>query len=107
MSTQYRLMQSGKTASGGCSADQGSSEPVAPRIIQENINHESCISMHDTDSTVTVKYAHSFSATIVQSDNKSGFAKTFFNHGWKLNLNCAVVCDFLTQENPHTRQRFT
>jgi hypothetical protein len=33
MSTQYRLVQSGKTASGGCSADQVSSEPVAPRII--------------------------------------------------------------------------
>jgi hypothetical protein len=33
MSTQYRLVQSGKTASGGCSAGQGSSEPVAPRII--------------------------------------------------------------------------
>jgi hypothetical protein len=32
MSTQYRLMQSGKTASGGCSAGQGSSEPVVPRI---------------------------------------------------------------------------
>jgi hypothetical protein len=30
-STQYRLVQSGKTASGGCSAGQGSSEPVAPR----------------------------------------------------------------------------
>jgi hypothetical protein len=30
--TQYRLVQSGKTASGGCSAGQGSSEPVAPRI---------------------------------------------------------------------------
>jgi carbohydrate-binding DOMON domain-containing protein len=29
---QYRLVQSGKTASGGCSAGQGSSEPVAPRI---------------------------------------------------------------------------
>jgi hypothetical protein len=26
MSTQYRLVQSGKTASGGCSAGQGSSE---------------------------------------------------------------------------------
>jgi hypothetical protein len=26
-------VQSGKTASGGCSAGQGSSEPVAPRII--------------------------------------------------------------------------
>jgi hypothetical protein len=25
-------VQSGKTASGGCSAGQGSSEPVAPRI---------------------------------------------------------------------------
>jgi hypothetical protein len=33
MSTQYRLVQSGKTASGGCSAGQGSPEPVAPRII--------------------------------------------------------------------------
>jgi hypothetical protein len=33
MSIQYRLVQSGKTASGGCSAGQGSSEPVAPRII--------------------------------------------------------------------------
>jgi hypothetical protein len=33
MSTQYRLVQSGKTASGGCSAGQGSSEPVASRII--------------------------------------------------------------------------
>jgi hypothetical protein len=33
MSTQYRLVQSGKTASGGCSASQGSSEPVAPRIL--------------------------------------------------------------------------
>jgi hypothetical protein len=32
MSTQYRLVQSGKTASGGCSAGQGSIEPVAPRI---------------------------------------------------------------------------
>jgi carbohydrate-binding DOMON domain-containing protein len=32
MSTQYRLVQSGKTASGGCSAGQGSSEPVALRI---------------------------------------------------------------------------
>jgi hypothetical protein len=32
MSTQYRLVQSGKTASGGCSAGQGSSEPVAQRI---------------------------------------------------------------------------
>jgi hypothetical protein len=32
MSTQYRLEQWGKTASGGCSAGQGSSEPVAPRI---------------------------------------------------------------------------
>jgi hypothetical protein len=33
MSTQYRLVQSGKTASGGCSAGQVSSEPVAPRIL--------------------------------------------------------------------------
>jgi hypothetical protein len=33
MSTQYRLVQLGKTASGGCSAGQGSSEPVAPRIF--------------------------------------------------------------------------
>jgi hypothetical protein len=34
MSTQYRLVQSGKTASGGYSAGQGSSEPVAPRIYK-------------------------------------------------------------------------
>jgi hypothetical protein len=34
MSTQYRLVQSGETASGGCSGGQGSSEPVAPRILQ-------------------------------------------------------------------------
>jgi hypothetical protein len=32
MSTQYRLVQSGKTASGGCLVGQGSSETVAPRI---------------------------------------------------------------------------
>jgi hypothetical protein len=32
MSTQYRLVQSGKNASGGCSAGQGSAELVAPRI---------------------------------------------------------------------------
>jgi hypothetical protein len=30
MSTQYRLVQSGKTASGGAQPAQGSSEPVAP-----------------------------------------------------------------------------
>jgi hypothetical protein len=39
MSTEYRLVQSGKTASGGCSAGQGSSEPVAPRIIIIIITH--------------------------------------------------------------------
>jgi hypothetical protein len=33
MSSQYRLVQSGKTTSGGCSAGQVSSEPVAPRIF--------------------------------------------------------------------------
>jgi hypothetical protein len=33
MSIQYRLVQSGKTASGGCLAGQGSSELVAPQII--------------------------------------------------------------------------
>jgi hypothetical protein len=33
MSTQYRLVQSGKTASGAFSAGQGSPEPVAPRIL--------------------------------------------------------------------------
>jgi hypothetical protein len=38
MSTQYRLVQSGKTASGGCSAGQGSSEPVAPRIKKTKKN---------------------------------------------------------------------
>jgi hypothetical protein len=39
MSTQYRLVQSGKTASGGCSAGQGSSEPVAPRIFFTDIHY--------------------------------------------------------------------
>jgi hypothetical protein len=43
MSTQYRLVQSVKTASGGCSAGQGSSEPVAPRIFFEPIySHGTC-----------------------------------------------------------------
>jgi hypothetical protein len=46
MSTQYRLVQSGKTASGGCSAGQGSSEPVAPRIII--ITHEVQIRLRNT-----------------------------------------------------------
>jgi hypothetical protein len=40
MSTQYRLVQSGKTASGGCSAGLSSSEPVAPRIIIIIIVHD-------------------------------------------------------------------
>jgi hypothetical protein len=35
MSTQYRLVQSEKTASGGCSAGQGSSE--APRKEEEGV----------------------------------------------------------------------
>jgi hypothetical protein len=39
MSTQYRLVQWGKTASGGCSAGQGSSEPVAPRK-KNVVNHQ-------------------------------------------------------------------
>jgi hypothetical protein len=49
MSTQYRLVQSGKTASGGCSAGQGSSEPVAPRKkkgLEEN--GRGLFSRHDT-----------------------------------------------------------
>jgi hypothetical protein len=33
MSTQYRLVQSGKTASGGCSAGPNFVRAVAPRII--------------------------------------------------------------------------
>jgi hypothetical protein len=33
MSTQYRLVQSGKTASGGCSAGSMFVRAVAPRII--------------------------------------------------------------------------
>jgi hypothetical protein len=33
MSTQYRLVQSGKTASGGCSAGPRFFRAVAPRII--------------------------------------------------------------------------
>jgi hypothetical protein len=43
MSTQYRLVQSGKTASGGCSAGQGSSEPVAPRIKIKKIKRPKII----------------------------------------------------------------
>jgi hypothetical protein len=55
MSTQYRLVQSGKTASGGCSTGQGSSEPVASRIYylcifrnnsQANNNRVSVFSYH-------------------------------------------------------------
>jgi carbohydrate-binding DOMON domain-containing protein len=54
MSTQYRLVQSGKTASGGCSAGQGSSEPVAPRIYlfyykqgkSVNSENEKCQTKH-------------------------------------------------------------
>jgi hypothetical protein len=49
MSTQYRLVQSGKTASGGCSAGQCSSEPVAPRIIIIIINQ-----MPGENSNVTI-----------------------------------------------------
>jgi carbohydrate-binding DOMON domain-containing protein len=46
MSTQYRLVQSGNTASGGCSAGQGSSEPVAPRIYLFIINVTSLDTLH-------------------------------------------------------------
>jgi hypothetical protein len=42
MSTQYRLVQSGKTASGGCSAGQVSLEPVAPRIYFIFVRHSYC-----------------------------------------------------------------
>jgi hypothetical protein len=35
MSTQYRLVQSGKTASGGCSAGQGSSEHKRHGLLQQ------------------------------------------------------------------------
>jgi hypothetical protein len=44
MSTQYRLVQSGKTASGGCSSGQGSSEPVAPRIFFRIVHQEALCS---------------------------------------------------------------
>jgi hypothetical protein len=40
MSTQYRLVQSGKTASGGCSAGPRFVRAVAPRIIIIIINLE-------------------------------------------------------------------
>jgi hypothetical protein len=40
MSTQYRLVQSGKSVSGGCSAGQGSSEPVAPRKKKPYMNND-------------------------------------------------------------------
>jgi hypothetical protein len=46
MSTQYRLVQSGKTASGSCSAGQGSSEPVAPRIYIKDV-----LNIRDTNTT--------------------------------------------------------
>jgi hypothetical protein len=54
MSTQYRLVQSEKTASGGCSAGQGSSEPVAPRIyrcfknIALNVKYKKAVPLHAT-----------------------------------------------------------
>jgi hypothetical protein len=40
MSTQYRLVQSGKTASGGCSADQGSSELLFSKLILDLFNSD-------------------------------------------------------------------
>jgi hypothetical protein len=56
MSTQYRLVQSGKTASGGCSAGQGSSEPVAPRIYLFIFvfNKTNLISQMDQGDTILV-----------------------------------------------------
>jgi hypothetical protein len=47
MSTQYRLVQSGKTASGGCSAGPRFDRAVAPRaiiiIIIIIIGHCACV----------------------------------------------------------------
>jgi hypothetical protein len=40
MSTQYRLVLSGKTSSGGCSAGQGSSELSATDFYKLNVNIE-------------------------------------------------------------------
>jgi hypothetical protein len=61
MSTQYRLVQSGKTASGGCSAGQGSSEPVAPRInAATNLYY-----INDTGGNCSMIYKKQFFTTQV------------------------------------------
>jgi hypothetical protein len=45
MSTQYRLVQSGKTASGGCSAGPRSVRACSARIIIINQNHYNILSL--------------------------------------------------------------
>jgi hypothetical protein len=52
MSTQYRLVQSGKTASGGCSAGPRFARAVAPRIYYSLIS-----SIKDFNTQVTEKFA--------------------------------------------------
>jgi hypothetical protein len=64
MSTQYRLVQSGKTARGGCSAGQGSSEPVGPRIYfffiylpkDKNFMHEEVRSKLNSGNAYLVRH---------------------------------------------------
>jgi hypothetical protein len=63
MSTQYRLVQSGNTASGGCSAGQGSSEPVAPRIylfIILKINLKHSVEITHSEETPFLQSLHMF-----------------------------------------------
>jgi hypothetical protein len=76
MSTQYRLVQSGKTASGGCSAGKGSSEPVAPRTDlekgvfilmsrpdDETVNtSETSVYFHESALSNIPEYYHFFSS---------------------------------------------
>jgi hypothetical protein len=56
MSTQYPLVQSGKTASGGCSAGQGSSEPVAPRNISLVQGLSNCGTRTTSGTPATVQW---------------------------------------------------
>jgi hypothetical protein len=51
MSPQYRLVQSGKTASGGCSAGPRFVRAVAPRIIIIKKENVESYSMHENEET--------------------------------------------------------
>jgi hypothetical protein len=71
MSTQYRLVQSGKTASGGCSAGQGSSEPVAPRIYFYLFIL--CLSAVNRKSNVLLSLVYTFFLNYLSHKEFSGF----------------------------------